>query len=432
MVLSVRTLPVLEPSRQGIALPPWRRVAQHLPSRGLPSAREAVLAELEKPEIAGAVRDGMKVAIGVGSRGIGCIQEVVRALVEGLERRGARPFIVPAMGSHGGATAAGQAAVLASYGITEEQVGAPIRASMDTVELGTVLDGVPVFTDRIAFTEADAIIPVARVKPHTDFRSDVESGLHKMLAIGLGKYRGASTVHTFPLDRFGETIKAAAQRVLERAPVVFGIAIVEDGHEKPGIIEAVPGACFAEREPDLLRLAKEWLPRLPFTRADILLVQELGKNISGSGMDPNVTGRFADPSIPKPVDVGRIIVLDLTEETQGNGCGVGFADLVTRRAAEKIDLAKTYTNHVTSQLLEGAKLPLVAETDQEAIAIAASTLYRQVPDRARIAWIRNTLELSELRLSEPLWEEVGGNPDLEALGEPEPVRFDAEGALQLD
>jgi hypothetical protein len=429
MAVTVRTTPVVERSRQAPELPPWRRVRQNLPHRGVPSATQAVRDELAKPEIASRIRPGTRVAIGAGSRGIKCLQEVVTALVAGLRERGAEPFVVPAMGSHGGGTAEGQREVLASYGVTEDHVGAPVRASMDTVELGTVLDGVEVFIDRLAYTEADLIVPVARVKPHTDFRSDIESGLHKMLTIGFGKHRGASYVHTFPLERFGEMIRAGGQLVLSKAPVGFGIAIVEDSYEDPAIIEAVPGEAFATREPELLEHAKAWLPRLPFDACDILLVQELGKNVSGAGMDPNVTGRFPLESIPKPVQLQWVAVLDLTEETHGNACGIGTADLTTRRAVDKIDLAATYTNHVTAQLLPGAKLPLIAETDREALTIASATLRRRPPETARIAWIKNTLELLELRLSEPLWAEARAHEGLEPLGEPEPIRFDEAGAL---
>jgi hypothetical protein len=334
------------------------------------------------------------------------------------------------MGSHGGGTAEGQIEVLASYGITQEGVGAPVRASMDTVELGEVLDGIRVVIDRIAATEADAIVPVARVKPHTDFRGDIESGLHKMLGIGLGKHRGASYLHTFPLDRFGELVPAVGQLVLQRARVPFGIAIVEDAFEEPAIIEAVPSEAFLERERELQQLAKAWLPRLPFDSVDVLLVQELGKNISGSGMDPNVTGRFSLPSMPRHVQIGRLVVLDLTEQTHGNATGLGLADITTRRVAQKIDFHKTYTNHVTANVLDGAKLPLVAETDLEATAIAVRTLWGVQPETVRLAWIKNTLELHTLWVSEPLWAELERRPNLHALGEPRPVVFDASGELQ--
>jgi Domain of unknown function (DUF362) len=424
-------VPILEASRLDVALPAWRPVAQNFTHRALASVPDTVRAELAKPEIAARITPGMRVALGVGSRGIRCLAQVVKTLVEGLQAAGARPFIVPAMGSHGGGTAEGQIEVLASYGVTEAAMGAPIRASMDTVELGTVLDGTRVFLDRIAYTEADAIVPVARVKPHTDFRGEVESGLHKMLGIGFGKHRGASYLHSFPLDQFGELIPAVGQFILERARVPFGIAIVEDSFEDPAIVEAVPGEGFARRERELLELAKAWLPRLPFDQVDVLVVQEVGKNISGSGMDPNVTGRFALPSLPRHVQIGRLVALDLTEETHGNATGLGAADVTTRRAARKIDWHKTYTNHVTACVLEGAKLPLAADTDQEAIAIAVRTLWGVAPERVRLAWIKNTLELQRLWVTEPLWQELSQTrtPTISPLGEFEPIRFAPDGTL---
>lgn len=421
--------PILEPSQQDLSLPPWRTVRQLLPHRGLPSVGDAVREQIARPEIRDRIRPGARVAVGVGSRGIGRIDEITAALVAALRGAGAEPFIVPAMGSHGGGTAAGQVEVLASLGVTEESVGAPIRASMDTVKLGEVAGGVEVHMDRIAYTEADAIVPVGRVKPHTDFRADLESGLHKMLGIGFGKHRGASYLHGFPFHRFGELVEAVGSFVRSKAPVPFGIAVVEDAYEEPAIVEAVLGDEMARREPELLRLAKQWLPRLPFDSADVLVVQEMGKNISGSGMDPNVTGRFQVPSVPRHVELARLIVLDLTEETHGNACGIGVADVTTRRAAAKVDWFKTYTNQVTAHVLVGAKLPLVAATDTEALAIAVRTLWQVDSERLRLAWVRNTLEVTTLRVSEPLWQEIADRPELKAVTEPEPVRFGTDGSL---
>jgi len=423
---------VMERSRLDlVTLPEWRPVSQYFPRRALPSPATAVTVEMAKPEIRDRIQPGMRVAIGVGSRGIGSLQPVVKGLVATLRSAGAQPFIVPAMGSHGGGTAEGQVEVLASYGITEPEIGAPVKASMDTMELGQVLEGVRVFFDRIAFTEADAIIPVARIKPHTDFRGEIESGLHKMLAIGFGKHRGASYLHTFPLDRFGELMAAVGALVHATAKVPFGIAIVEDAYEDAAIVEAVPRERMAEREIELLRLAKEWLPKLPFQAVDVLLVQEIGKDISGAGMDPNVTGRYSLPSMPRHISIGRLVVLDLTEDTHGNAAGVGAADIVTRRAADKIDFFKTYTNCVTASMLDGAKLPLVAQTDREAVAIAASTIWGAVPRTIRMAWIRNTLDLSTLWVTEPLWKEISGNPLLKPLEDPVPVRFGDSGILEF-
>lgn len=432
MAWEVRTQAVLEEERSHPALPRWRRIRQTPTHHGLPSVAGAVEEQLARPEVRATIRPGMRVAVGVGSRGIGCLQETVRATVAGLRSMGAEPFIVPAMGSHGGATPEGQEELLAGYGITEAEVGAPIRSNMETSSIGSVLDGVQLHLSKTVLTEADAVVPVARVKPHTDFRHDIESGLHKMLAIGFGKHRGASTIHTYPLDRFGEIIEAAGQHVLTKVNVPFGIAIVEDAYEDPGIVEAVLGSQIGTRERELLEVAKSWLLRLPFESADVLVVQELGKNISGAGMDPNITGRFAEPSIPRPLVVQLLAFLDLTEETHGNATGMGFAELTTRRVVEKLDLAATYTNAVTSQILSAARLPIVAETDQELFAIASSTLRRTPAEEARIAWIRNTLELLELRVSEPLWAEMRTQEHVVAVGEPEPIRFNPEGTLVLE
>lgn len=422
-------MPILEPSRQQVDLPAWRPVRQRFRHHGLPSVAGAVRSELARPEIRSRIRPGMRVAVGVGSRGINNLAEVVRTLVGELRALGAEPFIVPAMGSHGGGTAEGQLEVLAEYGVTEEGVGAPIRASMEAVKLGEVLDGVEVFIDRIAYTEADAIIPVARIKPHTDFRGDVESGLHKMLGIGLGKHRGASSLHRYPMDRFNELLPPVGELILATGKIPFGLGLVEDSYEDTAIVEAVPAESMLEREQELLRAARTWLPRLPFDRVDVLVVQQIGKNISGAGMDPNVTGRFSLPSLPRHVQIGRLLVFDLTEESHGNACGIGLADIVTRRAADKIDWHPTYTNLVAAGLLEGAKLPLVADSDREALALAVRTLWGVEPPTAKIAWIKNTLAVQHLWLSELLWEELAARDDLEALGEPEPIRFDADGSL---
>jgi hypothetical protein len=253
-----------------------------------------------------------------------------------------------------------------------------------------------------------------------------------MLAIGFGKHRGASHLHSFSIDRFGELLPAAGSLILERMCVPFGIAIVEDSYEDAAIVEAVPGERFGSREPELLRLAREYLPRLPMDDVDVLLIQQIGKNISGTGMDPNVTGRFSNPSMASHVRIGRAVVLDLSPETHGNASGLGLADVATIRAAGKVDFHRTYTNLLTSQMLEGAKLPVIAPSDREAVLIAATTLWGVEPAEVRLAWIKNTLELGELRVSDPLWRELAGRPGLEPLSDPEPMRFDEAGTLLLD
>jgi hypothetical protein len=397
---------LLVASRQDVELPPWRTVRQSLPHRGLPSVVQAVRQQFARADVRAAVPAGSRVAIAVGSRGVARIDEIVREVVLSLRALGAEPFIVPAMGSHGGGTAHGQTQVLAALGISERTMGAPVRAGMETEEIGVVLDGVPVHVDRIALMEADLVVPVARVKPHTDFRGPLESGLHKMLAIGLGKHRGATALHSFPLDRFGELVPVVGALVRAGICVPFGIAVVEDGYEQPAIIEAVLDAGMPAREAELLELAKEWLPRLPFAAADILVVQAIGKEISGAGMDPNVTGRFPINNIKPDVSVTSLVVLDLTESTHGNASEIGMADITTTRAAGKIDWTSTYTNCVAARC---------------AVGVRSQDL--------RIAWVPNTLEVAELRVSEPLWQSMQPRSGLEVLSEPEAVCFDDRGAL---
>lgn len=427
-------MPVLEPSLANLALPPWRRVRQSFPAPPAVDVAAAVAAALDSPETGGAVTPGMRVALGVGSRGIRCIQPLVRVAVAEMRRRGADVFIVPAMGSHGGATAEGQVAVLAGYGITESEVGAPVRTSMDVVQLGALPDGTPVWFDRIAFTEADAVVPVARVKPHTDFRGPVESGLLKMLAIGMGKHKGCSTLHRLGLDHFGEVIPAAGQLVLSRAPVPFGLAVVENALEEPVLVEAVPRGRMFEREQELLRLARSYMGRILAPAFDVLVIQEVGKDISGAGMDPNITGRpmFPVPTWPGRPEYQRLVVLGLTEASHGNPGAIGAADVITRAVFEQIDLEVTYTNCIASGAPQGARIPLMARDDREALVVAVRTCLRVDQTRPRIVWIRNTLELGESRLSEPLWAEVAGMPGLEAVGEPEPMRFDHRGRLVFE
>jgi hypothetical protein len=422
--------PRLVDSRAIVArLPPLTAVRRELPRHGIADIRGHLTAQL-----AGASRDfragpGDRVALAVGSRGIGSIAEVISTLAGWLTEAGAEPFIVPAMGSHGSATADGQAAVLASLGITEAAVGAPVRPDMAAEQIGSVPgpdgSGVPVYTASTAL-RADWVIPVGRVKPHTDFRGPVESGLLKMLAIGLGKLDGPRALHRVPPEHFSALLRAAGNLVLRTLPVPFGVAIVEDAYEAPAIVEVIPGERIDSREPELLAIARGLLPALPFTDIDILLVSEMGKDVSGTGMDTNVTGRFyRGPRCG--LNAERVVALDLTDKTHGNATGVGMADIVTARLAAKIDWHSTYANEVTARLIEGCRLPLVAVDDEEAIAIAAETLSLRAPERVRLAWIRNTLELAEFAVTEPLWAEL--SEDRALRGTPGgPMRF-TEGAI---
>ncbi|MHA6804164.1 nickel pincer cofactor-dependent isomerase, group 22 [Salinifilum ghardaiensis] len=371
---------------------------------------------------------GKRIAVGGGSRGIAQIDRVVAAVVAALAEQGAKPFVVPAMGSHGGATAEGQRAVLAEYGITEEAIGAPVVAAMDTRVVAELDDGTPVHFDAHA-AEADGIVPVNRVKPHTDFKGEVESGLGKMLAIGFGKHLGASTLHRRGFGAFHELVPRTARAVLDALPVSFGIALVENAYEQPARVELVEAAGMLEREAELLAEAKRLLPRLLLSEIDVLVVDEIGKDISGAGMDPNITGRVPVPSpgFAAP-PITRIAVLGLTEHTSGNACGLGMADVTTQRCVDQIDFGAFYTNSLTSGVLAPARIPMALRDDRTAITAALHSC-GDTGRAPKIARIRNTLALPRIEVSEGLAEEVTAHPDLLARGEPRPWEFDRSGHL---
>ena len=372
------------------------------------------------------VKPGQQVAIAVGSRGIASLREVCRAVVGWLQAQGASPYIVPAMGSHGGGTAQGQESVLAALGITEQEVGAPVRPCMATVQVGAVSPGVAVHTAELAAT-ADLVIPIARVKPHTDFRGRFESGPTKMLAIGLGNRDGAESLHSVGLRNLSETIAEAGRLLIRILHVPFCVAIVEDAHEAAGIIEVIPAERIPDREPELLDVARAWMPFLPVPALDVLLVQQMGKDISGNGMDPNITGRFYDSELTGGTAVERLVALDLTGPTGGNATGIGVADVVTARLASRIDWHTTYTNEMTAGTPAGARLPLVAVDDEEALAIAVRTLGRP-PSAVGIVWIQDTLHLSTMMASVPVLEALPS--EVRVLAEPRPVVF-SDGKLLL-
>ncbi len=391
----------------------------------------------ELGDIRGAVREALRevelpagsVAVGVGSRGVARIDEVTAALVEVLKEAGAEPFVVPAMGSHGASSAEGQAEVLRHLGVSEETVGCPVRATMETVLVGETPDGVPVHVDKNAY-EADAIVVVNRVKPHTAFRGTVESGPTKMLAIGLGKQKGAHAIHFAGWGEIHRTIPQAARVMVETGRFAFGLAVVENADEEPCRVAAIPAGRFEEAEAPLLEEAKRNLLRLPFGELDVLVVDEIGKNISGDGADPNVTGRFATPygggDVPH---VERMVFLGLTHQTGGNATGLGAADVVTQRLAGNVDRSSTYMNALTSTTPAAAKTPMVMPDDRMAIAAAITMCAGIDPKRVRLARIKNTLDLRRLWVSEALLDEVEKYEDLRVVEGPQEMRLDETGAL---
>lgn len=412
-----------------MVLPRMAKIRQAFPAPRLANIAETLRYELNKPEIRSAVKPGERIALTVGSRGIANIREMVKTLADELKAWGAEPFIVPSMGSHGGATAEGQLAVLREYGITEETIGVPILSSMEVVQLAILPSGLPIYVDKHAY-EADGIIVMGRVKPHTDFKGPIESGLLKMLAIGLGKHKGATTLHAEGFDRFHDLVPQAGRAVLEHADVRFGVAILENAYDETAELAAVPALDIPMAEADLLQRAKAYMPRLPVDRIDVLVIDEIGKDVSGAGMDPNITGRMSAPVKADGLPViTRIAVLDLTEKTHGNAVGIGFADVTTRRCANKLDLSVTYANSITSTVLDGARIPMVMNSDREAIVVGLKGCNRIKPESARIVRIKNTLELGEVYVSEAILPELAARKDIELLSDLEEWPFNGEGNL---
>jgi hypothetical protein len=406
-------------------LPEWALVRQRLDPTEIADVGIAVRGALD--QVMPTISPGARVCLAVGSRGIDRIDQVVRAVVDRVRGAGASVFIVPAMGSHGGSTAAGQLEVLAEYGITVERMGCEIRSNMDTVELGEVRPGIPVFVDRNAFEGADLIVPINRVKVHTDFSGPVESGLMKMIAIGLGKQTGADTVHSQGFAVFHELIPAVAAYTLSRAPIPFGLALVENGNARLAHVEAIPADRIATREPELLVMATNALARITLPEIDVLVLDEIGKDISGLGMDSNVVGRYYTGPTGIPPAVQRIIVRDLSVATDGNAVGIGMADVALRRAVEKIDRRKTYMNSITAKTPEGARVPITVDTDREALAIALACCLKVAPENARIVRVRDTKHLERLYVSAPALADLLASGSCEVVEPLRPIAFDAAG-----
>jgi hypothetical protein len=408
-----------------LPLPRFAQVHQELPRERSGDVAARVRAELGRIGLADRLTPGWSVAITAGSRGIADIPLVIRTVAEVVRAAGAEPFVVPAMGSHGGATAEGQRHVLAEYGITEASVGAPIRSTMDTVELGQLPSGALVYFDANA-AAADATIVVGRVKAHTAFRGEIESGLCKMTAVGLGKQRGAEQIHAFGLH---EHIPLAASLALETANVVAGVALVENAAHELAVIRATLPSGFHDTDRELLRTANQYLPRIPFDHLHVLVVGWLGKNISGSGMDYNVVGMWRRIGGDVTPNFERIVVLDLTDESDGNGLGVGIADFTTRRLYDKLDLPRMYMNGLTGNALAAIKIPIVLETDRQAMEVALHSVGHAAD--ARIAIVRSTADLHELWVSEALRDEVVANPTLEIGSAFAPLDFGGDDRLTV-
>ncbi len=410
--------------------PEMALVRQKLHAEKLEDIPAAAGKALHGHHLALVAKPGKSVAVAVGSRGISHIPIIVSECVKFLKVRGLKPFIVPAMGSHGGNTPEGELSVLAMLGINESSVGVPILAAEDVVKIGTLDIGIPILMDRHA-AEADHIVVINRVKPHTKFHGPIESGLTKMLTVGLGKGQGAALYHRAAVQHTFGILQDIVRHIMESRSVLFGLAILEDGHKDVSRISVVSPENWFEAERTLLEEARFMMPRIPFDPIDVLIVDEIGKDISGIGMDSNVTGRHRDivgDSYMAP-HVKRIFVRDLSPESDGNGNGIGLADVTTRRLVDALDLEKTYTNALTAISPEKAAIPMYFETDRDCIEACLNTIGMVNPETARIIRIKNTATLETLSVSRALEGDVISNPDLHILRPWEPMAFDEKGNL---
>jgi len=388
--------------------------------------------EFNKINLDQKINPGMQVGITVGSRGINNIQLIIKSVIQEVKRRGGVPFILPAMGSHGGATAEGQIEMLTSYGITEESMGVSIKATMDVVKIGKLENGLPIYFDKYAF-QADGIIAVNRIKVHTAFKGEIESGLNKILAVGLGKQKGASLVHCLGIKGLRDYMVKFARVILRKAPILCGLGILENAYDETCKLMAANPKDFEKVDKELLKECKKILPKFPVPNIDILVIGEMGKNISGPGMDTNIIGGIHEYKKEEfnPPQIKRILVLDLTPETHGNALGVGLAHLITRKLYKKIDYKATYANTITSTFLERSRIPLIAETEKEALDIALKTIWNLPGTKPRIIIIKNTLKLDEMYISEAIWEDIKDKESILPKGDWEYLSFDSKENLNL-
>ncbi len=406
-------MPILLPEDLNRPLPKLYRVRQQFDDTRLEDVEGAVRAQLALPQITELVQPGARIAVAVGSRGIRDLYTVVSTTVSCLKELGACPFIVSAMGSHGGGTEEGQREVLAGYGITEENLGVPVVTAVDTVSLGETVSGRPVWFDRAAF-EADLVVPINRVKLHTDFVGPLQSGLCKMLVIGLGNHKGCSAVHEEPSEHFAQVIEEAAALILEKAPIGFGIAILENAYDRTCHVEAVPAAGFIAREKELVLQARANMPYIMLPEADVIVCGEIGKDVSGAGFDPNILGRSSVLKtfvlhIPK---YQKLVLLDVTPASHGNGIGVGLFDVITRRVADQLDLEAMYANAIACNCLGDASIPCTVEDGDTALRVALKCCRGIDRENPKVIRIQNTLHLEYIEVSAALLEDVKRNPRL--------------------
>jgi hypothetical protein len=419
---------ILQDLLRDIPIPKMVKVKVKFDDKKIDDLGSALRGKLQQEHIQNTVKPGMEIAIAVGSRGLDRLVELTAVTVQFLKEMGAKPFIVPSMGSHGGATAEGQRDVLAHLGVTEESAGCEIRSSMEVIKLGELSNGLPVYIDKYA-SQADGIVVINRVKPHTAFRGPVESGIMKMISIGLGKQKGAEACHQLGFKYMAENVPAMAKMIMEKKPILFGVATVENAFDKVAIVDVLTPEQIIDKEADLQAKAKELLPKLFFEQLEVLVIDQIGKNISGDGMDPNITGRYPTPYAHGGPDVNKMVVLGLTHETEGNANGVGTADFTTKRLVDKMDLEATYANGLTSTVVAPTKIATTLPNDREAIQAAIKTSNILDFTKVKMVRIKNTLELSEIEVSEELLDYIAKHPNMEQISDLYEFTFDEKGNL---
>jgi len=414
-----------------VPMPKMVRIKEKYESDKIDDVRAHIETEMDKVEIDKSSLKGKSIAVTVGSRGIPSLPVLVKAICDKLKKWGAEPFIIPAMGSHGGGTAEGNLEVINGYGITEEAIGVPIKASMEVKLIGQMDDAAhtPIYCDKYA-AEADGIVLFNKVKPHTDFKGYNESGICKMIAIGIAKHTGCSWFHKQGFDTFGERIPIVAKEFLEKMNVVMGIGVVQNAYDEISEIMAFPKEKIMEGDHEMLQIAKKRLPRMKFDNIDVLIIDKIGKNISGEGADPNVTGRGFMPYFKDDFHCKKLFIRGLTEQSHHNACGLGLADITTRRCLNSCDWASTWINLSTNTMIDGGKIPVYQNNDFEALRLAIRTCTKIDYSKARVARIHDTLSLDELEISESLIPDVMNRDDVEIVSEPYELQFDKDGYLE--
>jgi len=417
---------ILQELVEYIPIPKMAKVKQTFDDTKLENIEETLKQQLE--QVRDRVKPGAEIAIAVGSRGTDALVDITSTTVQFLKDLGAKPFIVPSMGSHGGATGPGQKAVLEHLGVTEESAGCEIRSSMEVVKIDKLDNGLPIYMDKYA-SEADGIVVINRVKPHTAFRGKVESGIMKMISIGLGKQKGAEACHQLGFKHMAEHVPAMARIAIDKKPILFAVATVENAFDKVAKLEVLKAEEIEDKEPDLQTLAKKLLPKINIDQIDVLIIDQIGKNISGDGMDPNITGRYPTPYAHGGPDVTKMAVLDLTPQTEGNANGVGTADFTTQRLVDKMDREATYANGLTSTVVGPTHISTAMPTDKAAIQAAIKTCNILDFTKVRMVRIKDTLHVGEIEVSESLLDHVSEHPNMEQVSDLYELFFDEEGNL---